>query len=107
MEKIEISQLQITEDMLISAIESVNRERDEAASAADMNVPILESIVARKGMVCPERHPVSVRVVMFVSSDPADRCHRCSAVPRFGEVRGCCVPCGLLFCWRCVETWTC
>ena len=74
-----------TEDdaLLDSMIESVTRERDELESLAHTNVLTLETTFARKGMVCPEDHPVSVRVVTNATSNC---CFRCSSVPHLGEV---------------------
>ena len=115
MKKIENSQLQITEDiscaapapvveapmtkrrrgrkfpqeqpspaddddaLLNSAIESVNRERDEAASRVRVWCALNATLCLYASLCLPR-------------------------VTRLTVVTA--APCGLLFCWRCVETWT-
>ena len=87
--------------LLDSMIESATRERDELESLAQTNVLTLETTLARKGMVCPEDHPASVRAVTNATSNC---CFRCSSVHHLGEVRGCCIPCDFMICGSCVET---
>ena len=87
--------------LLRSMIESVTRERDELKSLAQTDVLTRESALARKGMVCPEDHPVSVSVITNATSNC---CFRCSSVPHLGEVWGCCIPCDSMICGSCVET---
>ena len=87
--------------LLDSVIASVTREREELESRAQAEVSTLESIAARKGMVCPEDHPVSVRVITNATSV---RCFRCSSVRQLGDTWCCCIPCEFLVCWNCVET---
>ena len=91
------------DDALLNAAWS--RPRRNATSSPTPCTPGLHREVHRVGLVCP-RHPERHAIVARAMLDATDvRCLRCNILPALGEAWASCVPCGFLFCGKCVSTY--
>ena len=91
--------------LLNAAMETAAQERNELANAVVLQVEQLHREVHRVGLVCP-RHPEQHAIVARAMLDATDvRCMRCNILPALGEAWASCVPCGFLFCGKCVSTY--